>query len=256
MSRRWPTILALVGAACIGALLSLWLTTHVTHLPVTKTNAAIWAAGLSAITALVTAVFNVVVARGLEADRRAHAQAIEEQRHGYDLLMESRERERTVQAERRAQLRAVIPDLTSIALEEADTASRLQKHPDDEDLRGAVEELHTKLRVAHGRTLLVLASADAQLAARDVLEIAWNIKEQSLGRRANTPVPEGASMVKVMRGYVIALNNQVRRELGIDEPLASDERDQPHGQRGVASPAGPSRSARISVHPTGAETLL
>lgn len=92
--------------------------------------------------------------------------------------------------------------------------------------RSQLEGSHTELRSQYERLLLLSNSISVQTAAREVLRVAWNERQEGLGLSRKRPqVPADMAPAKYLRKSMRELTREARRELGLTDDLIEEPED-------------------------------
>ena len=177
--------------------------------------ATVIAASTAATVSLVVAVVTVIVSRLNERDRQRHELA----RATVDAATRFRN-------ERLDALRTASADYCGMAVQEVEYSVSLMKNPDQDDTRHLLLASHSQLRIQYERLLLLSDWRPAQVAAREVLRVTWNERQEGLGLPRKRPrIPEDMAPAKWLRLTLRDFTREIRAELGLSADLVDEPDD-------------------------------
>lgn len=178
----------------------------------TSQLATVIAGSTAATVSLVVAVVTVIVSRLNERDRQRH----ELGRATVDAATKFRN-------ERLDALRIASADYCGMAVQEVEYSVSLMKNPDQDDTRSLLLASHSQLRIQYQRLLLLSDWLPAQEAARVVLRVAWNERQEALGLQRKRPrLPEDLAPAKWLRVSLREFTRETRVELGLSADLVDE----------------------------------
>jgi hypothetical protein len=131
-----------------------------------------------------------------------------------------------VEDSRREALSFAVAEYSATAVLQVDTATSLAADPTLTATRSQLEGSHTELRSQYERLLLLSNSISVQTAAREVLRVAWNERQEGLGRPRKRPrVPADMAPAKYLRKSMRELTREARHELGLTDDLIEEPED-------------------------------
>jgi hypothetical protein len=126
---------------------------------------------------------------------------------------------------RREALRTAAAGYASTAVHEVDLASALMKDPSQAAPTTELLQIHTRLRTEYEALLLLSESIATQRAAREVLRVAWNERQEGLGLERKRPRDPGVAPAKHLRRCLRDFTREVRQELGLSPELVVEPED-------------------------------
>jgi hypothetical protein len=127
---------------------------------------------------------------------------------------------------RREALRLAVAEYSAAAVRQVDAATSLAADPTLVATRLQLEGSHTELRSQYEALRLLSNSKPVQSAAREVLRVAWNERQEGLGRPRKRPrIPADIAPAKYLRKRMHVLILETRRELGLSDELIDEPED-------------------------------
>lgn len=120
-------------------------------------------------------------------------------------------------------LRLAVAEYSSTAVRQVDAAAALADDPTLASTRSQLVGSDTELRSQYERLLLLSSSISVQSAAREVLRVAWNERQEGMGHQRKRPrEPAHMAPAKYLRRTLGVLTRETRRELGLPDDLIEE----------------------------------
>lgn len=175
-------------------------------LTITKDTALVFAALITGAVSLTAALTAGVFALRNEKSRQRHANELKTLE-----LVEARI------VERHAVLRETVAEFAATAIELAEQAEAVTRDPANSTAVDHLWAANGKLRIQYQILLLLSESVAVQDTARRLLRVAWNERQQALGKKRKHPrlLGSDAASVKEMRANLRPFVTAARSELGV-----------------------------------------